>query len=221
MTRRSCSCGGADPDHVRAGVVSAHTSGLPRAAQDRWPRGRRHGPVPRRGHRSRRAMDRHQMRGRLLPRRACAAFQQAGFTPQGFIAARFGLALIPALALGVLHDGVAVRRLHHANKSQRHVLAATRPAISGTVPVQARSPPSKPKPTSSPTPSTAEARHALTATAPPRALSARSIFQAAGLPRAEPEAGFSRRHSLASVGRIALTPAPTVPDRDVPAQADA
>jgi DNA-binding transcriptional LysR family regulator len=78
-----------------------------------------------------------------------AAFARAGFTPrrvveadeywpaQGFIAARLGLALIPALALGVLHDGVAVRRLHHGNQLERHVLAATRPAVSGTVPVQA------------------------------------------------------------------------------------
>lgn len=77
------------------------------------------------------------------------AFQQAGFTPhrvveadeywpaQGFIAARLGLALIPAVALGVLHDGVAGRRLHHASQPVRHVLAATRPTISGTVPVQA------------------------------------------------------------------------------------
>jgi DNA-binding transcriptional LysR family regulator len=48
-----------------------------------------------------------------------AAFAQAGFAPrrvveadeywpaQGFVAAGLGLALIPALALGVLHDGVA------------------------------------------------------------------------------------------------------------------
>ena len=78
-----------------------------------------------------------------------AAFAQAGFTPsrvveadeywpaQGFVAARLGLALIPALALGVLHDGVAVRRLHHDRQPERHVLAATRQAISGTAPVQA------------------------------------------------------------------------------------
>jgi DNA-binding transcriptional LysR family regulator len=77
-----------------------------------------------------------------------AAFQQAGFTPrriaqadeywptQGFIAARLGLALIPALALGILHDGVAVRRLERASQPVRHVLAVTRPAISGTAPVQ-------------------------------------------------------------------------------------
>jgi DNA-binding transcriptional LysR family regulator len=77
-----------------------------------------------------------------------AAFQQAGFTPrrvaeadeywpaQGFIAARLGFALVPALALGVLHDGVAVRRLEPASQPVRHVLAATRPAISGTAPVQ-------------------------------------------------------------------------------------
>jgi DNA-binding transcriptional LysR family regulator len=78
-----------------------------------------------------------------------AAFHQAGFEPrrvveadeywpaQGFVAAQLGLALIPALALGVLHDGVAVRRLHHASQPERHVLATTRPAVSGTAPVQA------------------------------------------------------------------------------------
>jgi DNA-binding transcriptional LysR family regulator len=101
-----------------------------------------------------------------------AAFAQAGFTPhrvveadeywpaQGFIAAGLGLALIPALALGVLHDGVAVRRLHHASQPERHILAATRPAIQGTTPVQKmitalqaeagaqRHPTTQPKPTS-------------------------------------------------------------------------
>lgn len=99
-----------------------------------------------------------------------AAFQEAGFTPhrvveadeywaaQGFIAAQLGLALIPALALGVLHDGVAVRRLHDASQPERHVLAATRPAISSTAPVKAmitalqaeadaqHHPPAQPKP---------------------------------------------------------------------------
>lgn len=78
-----------------------------------------------------------------------AAFQQAGFTPrrvveadeywpaQGFVAARLGLALIPDLALGVLHDGVAVRRLRQASQPERQVLAVTRPAAASTVPVQA------------------------------------------------------------------------------------
>jgi DNA-binding transcriptional LysR family regulator len=78
-----------------------------------------------------------------------AAFQEAGFTPrrvveaeeywaaQGFVAARLGLALIPALALGVLHDGVAVRRLQRASQPERHVLAATRSAVSRTKPIQA------------------------------------------------------------------------------------
>jgi DNA-binding transcriptional LysR family regulator len=56
---------------------------------------------------------------------------------QGFVAAGLGLALIPALALGVLHEGVAVRRLHHATQPGRQVLAATRLAISGISPVQA------------------------------------------------------------------------------------
>jgi DNA-binding transcriptional LysR family regulator len=77
-----------------------------------------------------------------------AAFQHAGFEPhrvveadeywpaQGIAAAKLGLALIPALALGALHDGVAVRRLHHANQPVRHIQAATRPAVRGTAPVQ-------------------------------------------------------------------------------------
>src|SRR5215831_8702279 len=78
-----------------------------------------------------------------------AAFQRAGFEPrrvveadeywpaQGFVAARLGLALIPALALGVRHDGVAVRRLHRASQPERQVLAVTRPALSSTAPVRA------------------------------------------------------------------------------------
>ena len=53
---------------------------------------------------------------------ADAAFRQAGFSPrrtaqaedywpaQGFVAAGLGVALVPALALGVLHDDVVVRR---------------------------------------------------------------------------------------------------------------
>jgi hypothetical protein len=32
---------------------------------------------------------------------------------------------------------VAVRRLHHTNQPERQVMAVTRPAICGTVPVQA------------------------------------------------------------------------------------
>lgn len=69
--------------------------------------------------------------------RASSAAWTEYWPAQGFVAARLGLALIPALALGVLHDGVAVRRLHHARQPERHVLAVTRPTISGTVPVQA------------------------------------------------------------------------------------
>lgn len=73
-----------------------------------------------------------------------AAFGQAGFAPrrsveadeywaaQGFVAAGLGLALIPTLALGVLHPGVAVRRLDPAGEPVRHVLAATRPAVADT-----------------------------------------------------------------------------------------
>ena len=72
------------------------------------------------------------------------AFEQAGFTPrrtveadeywpaQGFVAAGLGLALIPALALGVQHHGVAVRRIHRSHQPERQVFAVTRTAISET-----------------------------------------------------------------------------------------
>jgi DNA-binding transcriptional LysR family regulator len=78
-----------------------------------------------------------------------AAYARAGFTPrrvveaddywpaQGFVAAGLGLALIPALGLGVQHDGVAVRRLRRADQPERQVLAVTRRAIGGTTAVQA------------------------------------------------------------------------------------
>ncbi|MCW3842642.1 hypothetical protein ONA70_21310 [Micromonospora yasonensis] len=56
---------------------------------------------------------------------------------QGFIAAGLGLALIPVLALGVQHNGVAVRRLRRADQPERHVLVATRPAIQDIAPVRA------------------------------------------------------------------------------------
>ena len=77
-----------------------------------------------------------------------AAFRHAGFTPrrtveadeywpaQGFVAAGLGLALIPALALGVQHDGVTIRRLRRDSQPQRHVIAVTRPAATRTVPIQ-------------------------------------------------------------------------------------
>jgi DNA-binding transcriptional LysR family regulator len=72
------------------------------------------------------------------------AFEEAGITPrrtveadeywpaQGFVAASLGLALIPALALGVQHHGVAVRRLHSSCQPERQVFAVTRTAISQT-----------------------------------------------------------------------------------------
>jgi DNA-binding transcriptional LysR family regulator len=77
------------------------------------------------------------------------AFRQAGFVPhrafeadeywpaQGFVAAGLGVALIPAVALGILHPGVVVRRLASATQPVRQVLVAIRPALAGTVPVQA------------------------------------------------------------------------------------
>jgi hypothetical protein len=55
---------------------------------------------------------------------------------QGFVAAGLGLALIPALALGVQHDGVTIRRLRRDSQPQRHVIAVTRPAATRTVPIQ-------------------------------------------------------------------------------------
>jgi len=77
------------------------------------------------------------------------AFRQAGFGPrravqaddywpaQGFVAAGLGNALIPSLALNVLHDGVIVRRLEPDTQPVRHILAVTRPAVARTTPVQA------------------------------------------------------------------------------------
>ena len=76
------------------------------------------------------------------------AFQGAGVTPhrtveadeywpaQGFVAAGLGLALIPSLALGVQHRGVAVRRLQHGEQPERRVLVVTRTALRDTRPVR-------------------------------------------------------------------------------------
>jgi DNA-binding transcriptional LysR family regulator len=77
------------------------------------------------------------------------AFEQAGFVPrraaeaedywpaQGFVAAGLGVALIPALALRVLHDEVVVRRLRAADQPVRHVVAATRPTLKDSATVHA------------------------------------------------------------------------------------
>ena len=77
------------------------------------------------------------------------AFQRAGLTPnwvaeadeywaaQGFVAASLGLALVPTLALGVMHTDVVVRRLEPSIEPARDVLAVTRLATSTTVAVQA------------------------------------------------------------------------------------
>ncbi|HTT89560.1 MAG TPA: LysR family transcriptional regulator [Acidimicrobiales bacterium] len=79
---------------------------------------------------------------------ASKAFRNAGFEPhcaveadeywpaQGFVAAGLGVAIIPTLGLGVLHDSVVVRRLRRDNEPLRHVWAATRPALLGRAPVQ-------------------------------------------------------------------------------------
>jgi DNA-binding transcriptional LysR family regulator len=78
-----------------------------------------------------------------------AAFERAGFTPrrtveaddywpaQGFVAAGLGLALIPALALGVLHPGVSVQHLQPWVQPERHVAVATRATTTPSIPVQA------------------------------------------------------------------------------------
>ena len=71
-------------------------------------------------------------------------FGRAGFTPfrtieaddywpaQGFVAAGLGLALIPALAMGVLHPGVCVLRLDPSLQPERQVAVATRTATTPT-----------------------------------------------------------------------------------------
>jgi DNA-binding transcriptional LysR family regulator len=76
------------------------------------------------------------------------AFRQAGYAPlrtveadeywpaQGFVAAGLGLALIPSLALGVQHPGVAIRRIKQADQPVRQVLAVTRTAVASTLPVR-------------------------------------------------------------------------------------
>lgn len=76
-----------------------------------------------------------------------AAFSQAGFTPrrsieadeywpaQAFVAAGLGVALVPTLGLGVLHEDVVVRRLKRGCEPVRHVVAATRRAVSDTAPI--------------------------------------------------------------------------------------
>jgi DNA-binding transcriptional LysR family regulator len=77
-------------------------------------------------------------------RDACLA---AGFEPkpaveaddytaaQAYVAAGMGVALVPAMALGAVHDGVVVRRIR-GDEPVRHVVALTRPALArdGAVP---------------------------------------------------------------------------------------
>ncbi len=77
-----------------------------------------------------------------------SACRRAGFTPrivaqadefpatQGYVAAGLGVALVPVLALGALHDGVVVRRLLE-EAAPRHVWAATRPSAAQLAPVSA------------------------------------------------------------------------------------
>jgi DNA-binding transcriptional LysR family regulator len=78
-----------------------------------------------------------------------AAFERAGFTPnwvaeadeywpaQGFVAAGLGLALVPALALGITHADIVVRRLDPFNEPSREVLAVTRAASTTSTAVDA------------------------------------------------------------------------------------
>jgi DNA-binding transcriptional LysR family regulator len=73
---------------------------------------------------------------------ALDACRAAGFTPayavqadeypstQGFVAAGLGVALVPALALGLVHEGVVVARVR-GEQPVRHVYAAVRSARAG------------------------------------------------------------------------------------------
>ena len=75
---------------------------------------------------------------------ALNACRAAGFTPQytvqadeypttqGFVAAGLGVALVPALALGLLHERVVVKPIRGA-QPVRHVYAAVRRARAGEV----------------------------------------------------------------------------------------
>lgn len=77
-----------------------------------------------------------------------AAFRRAGFTPtwvaeadeywpaQGFVAAGLGLALVPALALGITHADIVARPLDPRNRPTREVLAVTRAASDTSTAVQ-------------------------------------------------------------------------------------
>jgi DNA-binding transcriptional LysR family regulator len=77
-----------------------------------------------------------------------AAFRRAGFSPgwvaeadeywpaQGFVAAGLGLALVPALAVGITHADIVVRRLDPDNEPTREVLAVTRAASATTTAVR-------------------------------------------------------------------------------------
>lgn len=87
-------------------------------------------------------------RGQHYQREVQEAYRRAGFAPrrsietdeywpaQGFVAAGLGVALIPTLALEVLHDGVVVRRLHRSDEPVRRVRIATRPATEDRLPVR-------------------------------------------------------------------------------------
>src|SRR5207245_2960610 len=78
----------------------------------------------------------------LCERQVRDACEVAGFTlspaveaddyaaAQGYVAAGLGVALAPALALGAVHDGVAVRRIR-GDEPVRHIVALARPAVAG------------------------------------------------------------------------------------------
>lgn len=55
---------------------------------------------------------------------------------QGFVAAGLGVALVPTLGLGSLHEGVVARRLHPSCQPVRYVLAIVRPSSAGTHPIR-------------------------------------------------------------------------------------
>ena len=74
-------------------------------------------------------------RAEFVPRRAVEAADY--WAAQSFVAAGLGVAMIPTLGLGAVHDGVMVRCLGPDPEPIRRVLAVTRPAMDERVPIRA------------------------------------------------------------------------------------
>jgi len=72
-------------------------------------------------------------RAGFVPRRAIEADEYS--SAQGFVAAGIGISLIPTLALGAVHDGVVVRKLHREAEPVRRIRAATRQPVASHLPI--------------------------------------------------------------------------------------